>query len=731
VKAHDTDAKNTHSAKPFTFWLRSTLTLSNDPEVAPKTPKRKHDRLDGAFTLGEASMFIRTSLTALIAAAALQSGTLAQDVLPNDANAERIQGQNRDSERPTLRSGLNGAVSAETERALSFGNRVPVIVILQAPKVQDRLDFFAPRGMDGEQVAIQALRDRVLLDAFGGNGINRADLAQGEVARLPVDLEGRQNPRPTLTRSFQATPGFALRANAREIAALRATQGVSAVYEDRPEPLLLQDSTTLVGADDVWSQSVEGAGYAIAILDSGVENEHPMTASAISASACFNQVVPGVSSSNCPGGVAQVTSLTSASAGDSCVEAVLDAVNGTNGCFHGTHVGSTAAGRSTSLSSGPIAGVARQADLIAVNVFARFPANQCPQGSTQPCILSWTSDQIAALDWLYANRATLNLAAVNMSLGGGQNFSSCDGSDPRTTVINNLRSAGIATVIASGNNGFSNAVSTPGCISSAITVGATTKTDAVASYSNASSLVDLMAPGSAITAAWQSEEPAPGQNCIAAGTPRAPGPDGFCHWFSGSSGTSMATPHVAGAFALLKDAFPSASVTDIELALENTGVPIFDSRNGQTYPRIQIDAALAQLAGGGGGTPSGPANNDFADRIALNSGSTSTTGTNVGADKEAGEPNHRSAGGASVWWSWTATSSARVTITTFGSNYDTLLGVYTGNAVNALTTVRTNDDAGGTLQSRVRFFPTPGVTYHIAVDGYNGASGNISLNISQ
>ena len=143
-----------------------------------------------------------------------------------------------------------------------------------------------------------------------------------------------------------------------------------------------------------------------------------------------------------------------------------------------------------------------------------------------------------------------------------------------------------------------------------------------------------------------------------------------------------------------------------------------------------MDAAYAQLAGGGGGS-TGPANNDFADRISLSSGSTSTTGSNTGADKEAGEPNHASSGGASVWWSWTASSSARVTITTFGSNYDTMLGVYTGNAVNALSTVRTNDDAGGTLQSRVRFFPTPGVTYHIAVDGYNGANGNISLNISQ
>lgn len=641
-----------------------------------------------------------------------------------------MNSQLADADGASLRHGLTGPVSAGSEQALITGARIPIIVMMRPAKDRDARGFTELRAEEApELTAIRALRERVLLDAFGGNGVLRADAVDATIAQRGGSSETETANRPVLTRAYQATPGFTMLANAREISLLRATDGVMTVYEDRPDPLLLQDSTVLVGADDVWAQSIEGSGYSVAILDSGVENEHPMTGSAITASACFNQIVSGVSTSNCPGGVAQITNLSSGSAGDSCVEAVLDSANGTDGCFHGTHVASTAAGRTTSFGSGSISGVARSANIIAVNVFARFPASQCGPGATEPCIQSWTSDQIAALDWLYLNRASLNLAAINMSLGGGQNFSACDSSDPRTTVINNLRSAGIATVIASGNNGFSNSVSTPACISTAITVGATTKSDVVASYSNASSLVDLMAPGSAITAAWQSEEPAPGQNCIAAGTPRAPGPDGFCHWFSGSSGTSMATPHVAGAFALLREAFPSASVTDIETALESTGVSIFDSRNGQTYPRIQIEAAYTQLAGGGGST--GPANNDFADRITLSGASASATGSNTGADKEAGEPNHAQSGGASVWWSWTATSSSRVTITTFGSNYDTLLGVYTGSSVNALTTVRTNDDAASTLQSRVRFFPTPGVTYHIAVDGYNAASGDISLSISQ
>jgi subtilisin family serine protease len=483
------------------------------------------------------------------------------------------------------RFGLTGPVSDGALQQLSRGDRVPVIVMFEQPKATAGVAPRSRAAMNDRVARIAAARETALVRAFGINGFERASAAERRDARRAL----RRAERATVMREFDGTPGFAAMVNGNEIARLRATPGVVAVYEDEVSELSLADTTLLTGAQTAWSAGVEGSGTAVAILDTGVELEHPMTAAAVTASACFNQIVPGTSTSLCPGGVASVTNLTGGSAGDSCVEDNIDPVNGIDGCFHGTHVGSTSSGRTVSLSSGPISGVARQSDIIAVNVFAEFGPTNC--GGASACVLSWTSDQIAALDWLFVNRVALNLGAVNMSLGGGRNFSSCDSTDPRTTVINNLRAAGVATVIASGNNGWSNSVSTPGCISTAITVGSTTKTDAVSSFSNSSSLVDLMAPGSSILAAWQSEQPAPGGSCIAAGTPRAPGPDGFCHWYSNSSGTSMATPHVAGAFAMLRAAFPAATVTDIENALESTGVGIFDSRNGLTIPRIQIDAA--------------------------------------------------------------------------------------------------------------------------------------------
>lgn len=131
----------------------------------------------------------------------------------------------------------------------------------------------------------------------------------------------------------------------------------------------------------------------------------------------------------------------------------------------------------------------------------------------------------------------------------------------------------------------------------------------------------------------------------------------------------------------------------------------------------------------------GLANDAFVNAIAITGSSATVTGTNVGATKEAGEPNHAgNTGGHSVWWTWTAPSTGTVTIDTLTSNFDTLLAVYTGSAVNALTAVPngSNDDspAGGTQTSKVTFGVTAGTVYQIAVDGYNGLTGNIAMHLN-
>ena len=137
-----------------------------------------------------------------------------------------------------------------------------------------------------------------------------------------------------------------------------------------------------------------------------------------------------------------------------------------------------------------------------------------------------------------------------------------------------------------------------------------------------------------------------------------------------------------------------------------------------------------------------PANDTFVNRIALRGLVVTTTGNNLGATRENGEPNHwlTTARPASVWWSWLAPASGSVTVNTTNSwqwsngaqtstTLDTVMAVYTGSAVGALTLVTNNDDTLGAW-SEVTFTAAAGTTYQIAVAGYNAvATGAVSLNI--
>ncbi|MGH7971966.1 MAG: redoxin domain-containing protein, partial [Limisphaerales bacterium] len=127
-----------------------------------------------------------------------------------------------------------------------------------------------------------------------------------------------------------------------------------------------------------------------------------------------------------------------------------------------------------------------------------------------------------------------------------------------------------------------------------------------------------------------------------------------------------------------------------------------------------------------------PANDMFANRSVISGTNIVVVGSNVGATMENGEPYWAAErGGASVWWSWTAPSNGTATISTFGSGFDTLLGVYTGTSASALTTIASNDDNPDTsdLTSKVAFDAVANETYQIAVGGFDGASGNIRLSV--
>jgi len=381
----------------------------------------------------------------------------------------------------------------------------------------------------------------------------RVQIAQAQ-DRVLKRLEAFQS-RPA--RRFRHVPYFAIQVNAEALADLLANPQVVGVYEDVPVPADLSQTVPLIGADDVWAAGYTGDGMTIAILDTGVDGSHPFLQGKVKGQACFSTTNPAAgASSTCPNG------------NDEQIGPGAGAPCGVNGCYHGTHVAGIVAGKGSTFS-----GVAPEASLIAVQVFTRFDGSICASfGIASPCALSYTSDQMAALDWVYDQRSSFSIAAVNLSLGGGWYTDPCDG-DARKPGIDNLVSVGIATTIAAGNNGYVDAVGAPACISSAISVGATTKGDDVASFSNASSALDLLAPGASIN----SSVPGTGYAIL--------------------SGTSMAAPHVAGAWALLKSADPGAGVVLVLSALSGTGPLIVDNRTGGSVskPRIQVEAALSLL----------------------------------------------------------------------------------------------------------------------------------------
>lgn len=132
-------------------------------------------------------------------------------------------------------------------------------------------------------------------------------------------------------------------------------------------------------------------------------------------------------------------------------------------------------------------------------------------------------------------------------------------------------------------------------------------------------------------------------------------------------------------------------------------------------------------------SPSPPVNDAFAAATALAGASTTVQGNAANATREPGEPTHAPiAGGASLWWAWTAPASGPTTLTTSASDYDTQLAVYTGAALASLAAVAANDDeAPGIATSRLTFTAIAGTTYHIALDGAGGQTGNFRLQITQ
>ncbi|MEO0997096.1 MAG: S8 family serine peptidase [Pseudomonadota bacterium] len=360
-----------------------------------------------------------------------------------------------------------------------------------------------------------------------------------------------------------------------QLDAVAASGQFAIVTEDKLSRPYLGSSGPVIGVPDLHASGGTGNAQTVAILDTGVDTDHPFLNGRVVEGACFSSnFAPHGATSLCPGGADSATTVAS---GNHCT--------GVPGCDHGTHVAGIAAGRPTGGTT--ISGVAPDAEIMAVQVFSRFDdapggPNTCASvGTTSPCVLSYDSDQIRGLQRVVDRAAALNVVAANMSLGGGRFTGNCDADNSALkAIVDQLLSADAVTVIAAGNDGFTSAIGSPGCISTAVTVGSTTDADAVSGFSNLSATVDLLAPGSSI------ESSVPGTG------------------FAVFNGTSMATPQVTGAFAAIASCAAAATqVGDIEAALDSTGTNVSDGRPGGTLTKNRIDVHAAAMAVGCGTTP--------------------------------------------------------------------------------------------------------------------------------
>lgn len=366
----------------------------------------------------------------------------------------------------------------------------------------------------------------------------------------------------TQVRRMRFFPLVAFTATESDLRKLVADPAVEAIFLDNVAKLSLNQSVPKIGMPRLWSAQDgrgKGEGTVVAILDAGVQSDHPFLGGRVVHQACFSSTTDGFYplKSLCPnGGPSQIGGRS----GEPCR---LD------GCDHGTHLAGIAAGLNPKgrVTGEPRMGVAPKAEIVSILVVS--DAGGDPRSSD--------SNWIAALEHVYAIRNGLGdgkrLVAVNMSFNSPQNSpGSCD-DHPARAIIQLLRRAGVAVIGSAGNDSLSKSLTPPACIPEVIAVGNTTKHDLVEESSNVSPKVALFAPGTDILSSIRGGK------------------------YEAMTGTSMAAPAVAGAFAALSSIAPHATVDEMLASLARSGKPIrdVDNKAGIVRPRIQVDRAMRDL----------------------------------------------------------------------------------------------------------------------------------------
>lgn len=309
----------------------------------------------------------------------------------------------------------------------------------------------------------------------------------------------------------------------------------------------------MINAEDSDLKTVDGSGWAVVVIDDGLDSSHPYFKDAngnsrVIAEACRT-------TRNCAGGTSSADGVGSA------------AHSGKT--WHGTHVAGIAVGNSRGAVPSAPRGVAGGASIMAVKV---ANANGATLGSNVDLALQWVLTQ---------KRAGARIASVNMSVSSIVLYAgNCDKSSPTTKkLIDDLFAEGVVVVTASGNAKSTNGMTWPACLSNVVPVASIANDGNVSRESNVSAITasqGLLAPGQSVCSSVNRTSANSGYGC--------------------TSGTSMAAPHVAGAIAILRQAAPSLSASQIVTALKTTPTVISDTRAGGKITGLKVLDVAAALA---------------------------------------------------------------------------------------------------------------------------------------
>ena len=426
-----------------------------------------------------------------------------------------------------------------------------------AARLEERLARALQAGPPPEGIAIGiALQGDDLPPAGAGRRAGIAARQQRALDALPAGSF-------RIKHRYQSLSGFAGWAQPAAIEALLAHPEVGFVYLDGTVRAALAQGAPLVGASAVHSQGYTGAGVRVAVLDTGIDTDHPDLADDLAAQQCFCDDDPSPNRGCCPDGKA-----TSTSAEDD------------EG--HGTSVAGII---TSSRPAGP--GVAPDAEIVAVKVLSSSRSGRF-------------SDIAAGLDWVLTHRAALGIRVVNLSIGDGVQHadpavSPCSGTNTANAIAS-LYDAGVSVFVASGNSGFDAGVEFPACVAQAISVGGvydaavgkvawcapsgcpaivctdtSTAADQFVCHTNSGPLLDILAPD------WQTDTTALGGGTTAFG------------------GTSAASPYAAAEAALLLQADAGLTPAQIRTLMKTHGPAVVNPDNGLSFTRTDVAAALAAI----------------------------------------------------------------------------------------------------------------------------------------